>query len=213
MSGLSYSGSGAATLSVVGLGPGDNDYLTPRARRLIASCAVLIGSPRQLDCFPDFSGEKRPLDGSLEHLAQWLLAHRHVATVVLASGDPMLYGIGNFLSHRLGADNLQIVPGISAAQYLFSRLGLAMNDVLLTSSHGRAPDFEFLLAHSTVAMVTDAIVGPFEIAQQIMARPRRREIIIGENLSYPDERIHRLRPEQVGRHYAMNVVVILDERR
>ncbi|WP_410015125.1 cobalt-precorrin-7 (C(5))-methyltransferase [Sodalis sp. C49] len=202
----------APRLSVVGLGPGDGRYLTPGARRLIDQCSVLIGSPRQLACFPGFQGEKRSFGPSLEALAAWLDAHPDVDTVVLASGDPLLYGIGDYLSRRMGAENLHIEPGISAVQYLFSRLRMAMNDVYLTSSHGRAPDFDFLLLHPRVAMVTDERIGPYEIAREILARERPRVMIIGENLSYPDERIHRLPPAQVARHYAMNVVVILDER-
>ncbi len=201
----------APAVSVVGLGPGDSDYLIARARRLIDQCAVLVGSPRQLDCFPDFAGEKRPL-GALAELAGWLAQQGERAVVVLASGDPLLYGIGDYLSRRLAPGRLQIVPGISAAQYLFSRLALSMNDVYLASSHGRAPDFDFLLMHPKVAMVTDDRIGPYEIARQILIRGLRRTMIIGENLSYPDERIHRLSPAQVAPHYAMNVVVILDER-
>ncbi len=201
-----------ANISVVGLGPGDVDYLAPRAKWLIDHCAVLIGSPRQLNCFPAFPGEKRQLDGSLAQLAAWLTEHPELPIVVLASGDPMLYGIGDFLSRQCDPARLSIVPGISAAQYLFSRLALSMNDVFLTSSHGRSPDFDFIFQHAKVAMVTDRKIGPYEIAQQILARGLRRIMIIGENLSYPDERIQRLSPEQVARQYAMNVVVILDER-
>ncbi len=73
-----------ARLSVVGLGPGDVDYLTPRARGLIECCDVLIGSPRQLDCFPDIHQQKRPLDASLPVLAAWLDAHREQRVGVLA---------------------------------------------------------------------------------------------------------------------------------
>lgn len=205
-------GRDAPRLSVVGLGPGDGRYLTPGARRLIDRCSLLIGSARQLACFPDFPGEKRTFGPSLAALADWLDAHAELTTVVLASGDPMLYGIGDYLGRRMGAENLHIEPGISAVQYLFSRLRLPMNEVYFASSHGRAPDFDFLLSHAKVAMVTDQHIGPHEIAREILARARPRVMIIGENLSYPDERIHRLPPERVARHYAMNVVVILDAR-
>nr|WP_255556789.1 cobalt-precorrin-7 (C(5))-methyltransferase [Sodalis sp. dw_96] len=198
-------------MSVVGLGPGDVNYLTPRARELINRCEVLIGSPRQLACFPDFHQEKRPLDANLPALAAWLAAHREQWVVVLASGDPMLYGIGDYLSRHVDGSP-QVVPGISAVQYLFSRLGLSMNDIYLTSSHGREPDFDFVLQHAKVAMMTDRHIGPYEIAGQILARGLRRTLVVGENLSYPDERIHILSPDRVAREYAMNVVVILDEQ-
>ncbi|TKI08345.1 cobalt-precorrin-7 (C(5))-methyltransferase [Martelella alba] len=199
-------------VSVVGLGPGDEAYLTLMARRLIGRCEVLIGSARQLACFPHFGGEKRPLDRTLGDLAHWLASHRERRVVVLASGDPMLYGIGDYLSRHMPPGTLAIIPGISAVQYLFARLGLAMNEVYLASSHGREPDFDFLLRHAKVAMVTDRRIGPYEIARQILARALRRTLVVGENLSYPNERIHILLPEQVARAYDMNVVVILDEQ-
>lgn len=122
-----------------------------------------------------------------------------------------MYGIGKWALDRFSQEQLQIVPGISSIQYLCSRCGIAMNDLYITSSHGKQPDFDFLLAHSKVAMVTDSKIGPAEIAEEIMRRKLRKTLIIGENLSYPEERLHRLKPEQVEAHYEMNVVVILDE--
>jgi cobalt-precorrin-7 (C5)-methyltransferase len=105
----------------------------------------------------------------------------------------------------------QIVPGISSVQYLFSRIGLDMNDLYVTSSHGKQPDFDFLFSMPKVAMVTDQLIGPRQIADALQARGLSRTLYIGENLSYPDERIHCLRPADVASQYAMNVVVILDE--
>jgi cobalt-precorrin-7 (C5)-methyltransferase len=87
-----------------------------------------------------------------------------------------------------------------------------MNDLYITSSHGKQPDFDFIFQHDKVAMVTDKVVGPFQIAQEIQQRGLSRTLIVGENLSYPDERLHFLQPEQVQPDYDMNVVVILNER-
>ncbi len=57
-----------------------------------------------------------------------------------------------------------------------------MNDMWLTSSHGRAVSFDALAAHRKVAMVTDGRCGPREIAAQLMARGKgHRWMVIGEN--------------------------------
>ncbi len=109
---------------------------------------MLIGGPRQLACFPDFPGEKRLLASSPAALAGWLAAHRDRSVVVLASGDPMLYGIGDYLSRHLAAGMLHIVPGISAVQYLFSRLGLAMNEVYLAAAMAASRISIFILQHA-----------------------------------------------------------------
>lgn len=198
-------------INIVGIGPGNRDYLTPLGLRLIQQSDWLIGAERQLALFDDFSGNKRLLDGRLTDLADWLNANRDQRITVLASGDPMLYGIGKFLSRRLGTENINIVSGISAIQYLFARIGLDMNDLYLTSSHGKTPDFDFLFLHNKVALVTDDVIGPYQIAQQILGRGIKRTLIVGENLSYSDERIHVLQPEQVTEKYDLNVVVIVNE--
>ena len=119
--------------------------------------------------------------------------------------------IGKRIAESLPPTSWQIVPGISSVQYLFSRIGLDMNDLYVTSSHGKQPDFDFLFSMPKVAMVTDQLIGPRQIADALQARGLSRTLYIGENLSYPDERIHCLRPADVAPQYAMNVVVILDE--
>lgn len=196
----------------VGIGPGSLAHLTPQAQRAIASADILVGGARHLAMFPDFNGRTRRLDADIDGLMAWLAEQKSRQVVVLASGDPLLYGIGKRLSVHFSPDELLIIPGISAVQYLCARIALDMNDIYLTSSHGRAPDFDWLLQHDKVAMVTDKLIGPRAIADAIVQRQLTRTLIIGENLSLPDERIHRLSPDQVAQCYDMNVVVILNER-
>lgn len=198
-------------INIVGIGPGLRGYLTPLGLQIIQSSDWLIGAERQLALFDDYQGNKRRLDSKLTDLVAWLTAHQESRITVLASGDPMLYGIGKFLSKKMGRENINIVSGISAVQYLFSRIALDMNDLFLTSSHGKTPDFDFIFQHDKVALVTDDIIGPYQIAEQIIQRKIKRTLIIGENLSYPEERIHILQPQQVAVSYDLNVVVILNE--
>lgn len=199
-------------ISVVGIGPGDSQYLTAAAKALIDDADYLAGWPRALSAFAGGRAQMRPIGSDLDALIAWLDTVRSHKVVVLASGDPLLFGIGKRIAESLPPASWQIVPGISSVQYLFSRIGLDMNDLYVTSSHGKQPDFDFIFQHDKVAMVTDKVVGPFQIAQEILQRGLSRTLIVGENLSYPDERLHFLQPEQVQPDYDMNVVVILNER-
>ncbi|MGT3204707.1 cobalt-precorrin-7 (C(5))-methyltransferase [Yersinia enterocolitica] len=199
-------------ITVVGIGPGDADYLTPAARRAIERAEVLVGGKRHLETLSCNSKESRLLDADLLGLLEWLDSNKHRAIVVLASGDPLLYGIGKLLAANFSAEELHIVPGISAIQYLCAKVALDMNDLFLTSSHGREPDFDWIFQHDKVAMVTDGIIGPRAIADALQQRGLSRTLIIGENLSQPNERIYRLPAGQVAARYDMNVVVILNER-
>jgi cobalt-precorrin-7 (C5)-methyltransferase len=199
-------------ISVIGMGPGDARLRTQAAQALIAQADILVGWARLLADFPDFQGEKYVLNADIDGLIDWLQSKTEQNIVVLASGDPLLFGIGKRITERLPKQSCQIISGISSIQYLFARVQLDMNDLYITSSHGKQPDFDFIFQHDKVAMVTDKVVGPFQIAQEILQRGLSRTLIVGENLSYPDERLHFLQPEQVQPDYDMNVVVILNER-
>ena len=133
--------------------------------------------------------------------------------VVLASGDPLFYGIGTRLIAHFGRENVRVIPGVSAVQYLCAQAGIDMNDMWLTSSHGREVDFDMLASHRKVAMVTDKRCGPKAIAAELVARGKgHRWMVIGENLAQDNERIHWLPVSAVESDYEMNTVVILDER-
>ncbi|WP_039058552.1 cobalt-precorrin-7 (C(5))-methyltransferase [Enterobacter sp. Bisph1] len=200
-------------LTVAGMGPGNLALITPQALEAVAQADVLVGAKRHLAQFASFAGEVRVLDADIPALLTWLENQRARKVVVLASGDPLFYGIGTRLVAHFGLDALRIIPGISAVQYLCARTGIDMNDIWLTSSHGREVDFDALARASKVAMVTDKQCGPKAIAEALIARGAEQcWLVIGENLSLDNERIHRLRPAQVQAHYEMNVVVILNER-
>ncbi len=197
---------------VVGTGPGDPMMLTLAAQYLIDQADVLAGWPRLLNLYPDFRGERLELSGSMDNMLESLSAHVSRNVVVLASGDPLLFGIGKRICEHFSADERQCVPGISAIQMLFSEIGLDMNDLYITSSHGKTPDFDFLFAHRKVALVTDHSIGPYQLAQEALNYSPDCTFIIGENLGYAEQRISILRPAQVQPEYDMNVVVILNER-
>ena len=199
-------------LTVVGMGPSGLHLMTPAARDAVASADALVGGKRHLQQFPEFDGERFALGANIAELLVWLGEREAQKVVVLASGEPLIFGIGKRLAEQLPVEQRQIISGISAVQYLFARIGLDMNDLYLTSSHGKQPDFDFIFQHDKVAMVTDREIGPFQIAQEIRRRGLNRNLVIGENLSYPNEQIHLLKPDQVRQQYDMNVVVILNER-
>lgn len=198
-------------LTVVGIGPGQHELLTLAGQAAIARAEILVGGKRHLALYGRAGVLCRPLDADLDGLMHWLAENRQREVVILASGDPLLYGIGNRLVAHFGLAGVTVIPGISAVQYLCARAGIPLNDIYITSSHGRVADFDQILAYPRVAMVTDNHTGPWQIARAIMQRNLTRTLIIGESLSLPGERIHRLKPHQVAQHYAMNVVVILNE--
>lgn len=203
-------------INIVGLGPGNIKLLTEKGREAIAGCDVLIGGKRNLESLTTlFAGETLEIGNNLKEILHFIREnHLNQRITVVASGDPMLYGIGKYLSEQLEEGSYEIISGISATAYMFSQIPMNMNDVYITSSHGKTPNFPFILAHEKVAMVTDEKIGPYEIAREIIKSGLSKVMWIGENLSYEEERITKVRPEDVleTKNYKMNVVVITDEK-
>lgn len=196
-------------ITVVGIGPGDTNLLIHEAKLAISEADTVYGSTRQLQEIAELTtATAMLLPKKLAELKN--IPHQNQQVVILASGDPLLYGIGNWAMANFTED-VRIIPGISAIQMMFHQIKLPMNDCFITSSHGKTPNFDFLLQHEKVAMVTDTIIGPYEIAAEILKRNLNKIMFIGENLSAKEERIHKLKPADVAKKYDMNVVVIIDE--
>lgn len=200
-------------INIIGLGPGNEDYMTKLGEKLINSSEILIGGKRNLETIKDFNGEKIELASNLKDILDYINTNDDKQISVIASGDPSIYGIGKYLSKNIDNKKLNIVSGVSSVQYIFSKLCVDMNDLYITSSHGKVPDFDYILSHKKVCMVTDNKIGPHEISQEIIDRNLRKIVIVGENLSYSNEKIIISSPEEILKidKFDINVVVILDE--
>ncbi len=202
-------------ITVAGIGPGGTaDYLFDQTKTAICQADWIIGSQRQLEIVPEEKAATcMQLPKKLTELEVFLQEHMTEAVVLLASGDPLTYGIGKWLSQRFPAKAVTILPGISSIHFLFSRLRLPLEDCFITSSHGKLPDFDLLFQLPKVGMVTDQKIGPYQLAQEAVKRGKRATFFVGENLSYSNERIRQFLAEEVpDEDYRMNVVVIINER-
>ncbi|MBY2231177.1 cobalt-precorrin-7 (C(5))-methyltransferase [Clostridioides difficile] len=200
-------------INIIGLGPGNLDYITKKGENLISTSDVLIGGKRNLESIKNFEGEKIVLDSNLREIIEYINNNKEKQISIIASGDPLIYGIGRYLSKNIDNKMLNMVSGISSLQYIFSKIYVDMNDVYITSSHGKVPDFDYILSHKKVCMVTDFKIGPKQISREIIDRNLNKIIVVGENLSYDNEKITIAKPEEIIRmdNFDMNVVVILDE--
>lgn len=201
-------------INIIGLGPGNIGYCTKLGEKLIYNSDIIIGGRRNLESITNFKGKKIDLNTNLKEIVEYIKNNKEKNISVIASGDPSIYGIGKYLSNNFDKSDLNIVSGISSMQYIFSKICVDMNDLYITSSHGKSPDFDYILNHKKVCMVTDNKIGPKEIAKEILKRNLDRVMIVGENLSYDNEKITIAKPSEIIEieKFDMNVVVILDEK-
>ena len=99
---------------------------------------MLVGGDRQLAFFPELPGERVVLAAGvaavLDRVAE-LAEDRNVC--ILASGDPLFFGIGRLVLGKLGAAHVEVIPQPSSVQLAFARAGLAWDDAAFVSLHGR----------------------------------------------------------------------------
>ncbi|CAM5387444.1 Bifunctional cobalt-precorrin-7 (C(5))-methyltransferase/cobalt-precorrin-6B (C(15))-methyltransferase OS=Streptomyces alboniger OX=132473 GN=CP975_27610 PE=3 SV=1 [Streptomyces alboniger] len=131
---------GIPAVTVVGLGADGWDGLAAASRAALADAEVLIGGPRQLDLLPPSHcpGERVAWPSPLRPAVPALLAaHAGRRIAVLASGDPMFYGIGRALSEELGAGALRVLPHPSSVSLACARLGWPVEDTEVVTLVGR----------------------------------------------------------------------------
>ncbi|MEN3186066.1 MAG: precorrin-6y C5,15-methyltransferase (decarboxylating) subunit CbiE [Atribacterota bacterium] len=197
-------------VSVVGVGPGNPLYLTPLARQRIEEAEVLVGGRRLLALFPMAKGERIPLQGKSD-LERVLQGFQKV--VVLASGDPLLFGVMDWVLSLVPPREVEIIPGISSFQYMLARLQIPLKDVAVVSLHGRREEIISLVQHhQTVVVFTDAHHTPVVIARMLLeAGINGCVMYVGEHLSYEDESVQRFSVEELARSedkFGLNLVVI-----
>jgi precorrin-6Y C5,15-methyltransferase (decarboxylating) len=178
---------------IIGIGPGDREYILPAASRLIENSDVIIGGRRNLHTFDYLGKETVEISNNLEEVYSYILGNIDTKKIaVLVTGDPGIYSMLTYLKSRLHDVEMEAVPGISSIQYLCSRLKLNWNDMFITSLHGRRQDdiIDIIRNNKKVAIFTGGNCRPGDVCRMFMNHKLATlKIAVGENLSYRNERI------------------------
>ena len=184
----------AQLVTVAGIGADGWQGLPPLTREAIGQAEAIIGAPRHLALLPAAVGGRRvPLPSPLlPGLEELITGDASEALVVLASGDPMFYGIGSTLARLLGPARLRVLPHPSSVSLAAARLGWPLDDVDVVSLVGRPRELLHpllqpgrrvlvLTAHETAAADIRALLG----ARGFGASP----VTVLADLGSPDEHI------------------------
>ncbi|MFJ8621762.1 precorrin-6y C5,15-methyltransferase (decarboxylating) subunit CbiE [Kitasatospora sp. NPDC093550] len=138
------------TITVVGIGADGWPGLATDSRAALRDAEVVVGGRRQLDLLPhdEVTAERLPWPSPLRPAVPGLLAaHADRRVIVLASGDPMFYGIGRTLAETVGAERLRVLPHPSSVSYACARLGWPLEATEVVSLVGRPPATLALALH------------------------------------------------------------------
>ena len=177
----------------------------PAPQQTLLRAATVIAAPQRLQAaLQDWLGDAKPEllssddPRALVDSMQSRAADQAVA--VLASGDPLWFGLGRILCDRIGAERLRFHPAPTSLQLAFSRIGRPWQDADWVSLHGRDPE---ILASTlqkrpaALAVLTDPNQGGAITVQQILRSSgleASTDLWLCENLGHPDERVQLIAP-------------------
>ena len=125
-------------LTIIGIGDDGSNGLTNRQQDIIAAARYIFGGERHLAFLPKkLKAELRKWPSPFFQGVDEVLALKGQNVVVLASGDPMFFGVGATLLKKLPVEDVAVLPHPSSFSLAAARLGWALQDVVCLSIHGR----------------------------------------------------------------------------
>ncbi|TGJ98433.1 precorrin-6y C5,15-methyltransferase (decarboxylating) subunit CbiE [Leptospira langatensis] len=203
-------------VTVVGIGDDGCVGLSSKAMGAVARARVLAGGERHLDFFPQFDGERIVIKGDLLKSADRIaeLSAEHTVCV-LASGDPLFFGIGTLIIRKVGKEHVEFIPAPSSIQNAFSRIGVKWDDAEILSFHGRPIKglITKLQTLSKLACLTDDSNSPSKIAKYLLSYGESDwRVFVCENLCGKEERIREFTVEELSETEGisdLNVLILL----
>ncbi len=198
-------------VSIVGMGVGNDKYLLPLAWEKIFFADTVIGAKRHIDWIKN-KNRVYIEDGLLKSVEYANENFEKENIAFLVSGDTGFYSLTSFINKSAKFET-ELVPGISSIPYLYSKLGREYKESYLTSLHGRENDFIEIAKTKEVALLTDKHNTPSVIAKKLKENGINKKVIVGEKLSYEDERIDKLSIDEAieSEYDSLCVVVLCDE--
>jgi precorrin-2 C20-methyltransferase/precorrin-3B C17-methyltransferase len=204
----------SAGVVVVGLGPGDADWMTPQSRRELATATDLIGYGPYLARVPMREWQRRhPSDNTAEPARARLactLAEQGRAVAVVSSGDPGVFAMASAVleeAKQWPGVRVRVIPALTAAQAVASRVGAPLgHDYAVISLSDRLKPWDVIVARLTVAAMADMVLAIYNPASktrtwQVAAmrdlllehRDPGTPVVVGRDVSGPDEDVRVVR--------------------
>ncbi|MCD7868585.1 MAG: precorrin-6A reductase [Clostridiales bacterium] len=177
-------------VSLVGIGMGGRQTLTPEARAALEEAELLIGARRMVEAVAR-PGQTVLREYRGEVIADYIREHpEHSHVAVALSGDVGFYSGARKLVDLLGEDT-RLVCGISSVAYFMAKLGLPWDDARIVSAHGQDCSLVSLIRRNPkVFSILGTRDGVAHLARELSDCKMGQVLLsVGENLSYPNERI------------------------
>ena len=181
-----------AKIYIIGIGNDGLAGLTAKARDLILSADLVLGSDNTLSLMPELKTERYRIGADLQEVVRTVESNASKRLVIVAGGDPLFYGVARYLCDRLGKDRFEVLPHVSSMQLAFARVKESWEEAYLTNlaTHSLDEVLDRIRTAEVVGLFTSEKDDPPTIARQLLARGLDYfHAYVCENLGAPDERV------------------------
>ncbi|MBI1910470.1 MAG: precorrin-6y C5,15-methyltransferase (decarboxylating) subunit CbiE [Deltaproteobacteria bacterium] len=210
-------------IHVIGIGIDGKKSLTGRPLEIISKAGLLIGGRRHLEEFSHIKAEKLAIGKSLEDVSEAIKAHAAISkkgVAVLATGDPLLFGIASYIIKKFGKKGVEVIPNVSTVQEAFALIKENCNDLKILSGHGRKNIEDLskeIRKHQKVALFTDPENTPSKIARALidLGSPDYNAFVC-EALGTKQEKVIKGSLESIAKKKAfspLNILILIREEK
>ncbi|PZV13849.1 MAG: cobalamin biosynthesis bifunctional protein CbiET [Pseudanabaena sp.] len=179
-------------LAIIGVCEDGLSGLSSAARSLIDTAEIIVGGERHLAMLPEDRRSRLVWASPIEETIQQIIDCRGKSLCVLASGDPLWFGIGTTLLKRIPIEEISIVPSPSTFSLICARLGWSQNEVETLSLCGRPAALlqSYIYPKAKVLILSSGKETP-QIAAKILCNRNfsNSKITVLEHLNGTKERI------------------------
>jgi precorrin-6B C5,15-methyltransferase / cobalt-precorrin-6B C5,C15-methyltransferase len=171
------------------------EHFGAAAGRALSEATVLVGAARHLTALrADLPGERVELDGALDRMLDrvWAFLERGQKVCVVVSGDPGFFGLARLARARFGSEQIAVHPAPSSVALACARAGLAWDDAVVVSAHGRplTAAVDAVVAHEKVAILTSPDEPPESVGRALLeGGSPARGVVVASRLGETDEQV------------------------
>lgn len=182
----------AEKIHIIGIGDDGLAGVTDAARKLISQAGLLMGPATVLAAVPEGPAERVAVEGSFDEALKRIQSASGKRIVILASGDPLFYGVARYLCSKLGKERFEVLPHVSSMQLAFARVKESWEEAYLTDLSARPVTsiLDKIRIAEKVGLFTSEESPPAAVARALL--DQRIDYFFGyvcENLGSPDERV------------------------
>jgi precorrin-6B C5,15-methyltransferase / cobalt-precorrin-6B C5,C15-methyltransferase len=201
-------------ITIIGIGDDGFEGLTRQALELLQTAGTVFGPSNLLSKLPSGSFQTVSLSADLDQAVQTVSSPHRGPLVLVASGDPLFYGVARYLCDRLGKDRFDVLPHVSSMQLAFARVKESWDEAYLSNlSTQTLPNvLSRIRGAQKVGLFTTEQASPNRVCQALLDQGVDYfTVYVCENLGSPDERVTRGTLAEIAQqHFSpLNVMILV----